>query len=263
MDFQVRRLVGVKVTRIDGQGFDLRVRCELENTNKIGAKVSQIRFRTYLGRHLLGEGQLAGPVEVGPGKRFTLEVPVRVTYGSLPADLPRRVEGGSVRLRTEASFVARTRLGSYNMRLTSTGKTRVAEALKVAIRGSFKGDALKILAINLGDLKLRRVQLKARIRARNLFAFPIRIRRGVYAISINGSHFGDGKFDEPMKIAPRSSVERTMTVAASHGAVGSAIVAMMGAEPRFRLKGTLWIDPIGGVGRLPLDLEADASIFGR
>lgn len=107
------------------------------------------------------------------------------------------------------------------------------------------------------------MHLKARVRARNFFAFPVRIRRGVYSISINGSHFGDGRFDEPLSIPPRSAVERTMEVGASHGAVGSAIVAMMGAEPRFRLKGTLWIDPIGGVGELPLDVEADSTIFGR
>ncbi len=43
----------------------------------------------------------------------------------------------------------------------------------------------------------------------------------------------------------------------------SAIAAMMGQDPRFRLTGTLWIDPIGGVSELPVDVEADSSIFGR
>jgi len=263
LDFHVRRLVGVKVTKIDGRGFDLLVRCELENPNPLGATVSQVRFATYMGQNLLWEGRLAGPLAVKAKSAFALEVPVRVAYERLPADLPRQVADGTIRMRTVTTFTATTKLGSYEMRLTSVDRTKIAEALKVAIRGSFSGDALKILAINLGDLKLRKVQLKARVLARNLFAFPIRIRRGVYSISINGSHFGDGRFDEPLPIPARSAVERSMEVVASHGAVGSAIMAMMGAEPRFRLKGTLWIDPIGGVGELPVDIAADSSIFGK
>lgn len=137
VDFHVRRLVGVKVTGIDGRGFDLRVRCELENPNSLGAAVTRVRFSTYLGQHLLGEGRLAGPVKVAARSSFTLEVPVRVAYDRLPADLPRQVADGTVQMRTETTFTATTRLGSYTMRLRAVDRTEIAEAIKVAIRGCF------------------------------------------------------------------------------------------------------------------------------
>lgn len=262
VDFNVKRLEGVRVTRIDGQGFDLIARYEVENPNPLGATISKVRFETFMGQHQLGRGQMAGPLQVAAKSRFSLEAPVRVTYGRLPPDLPQRVADGTMRIRTVASMTAGSKLGSITMNLTSEDRAKIDDSLKVAIRGSFSGDALKILSINLGRLKLRKVQLKIKIRAQNLFAFPVRIRRGNYSISINGSHFGKGAFSEPLTLAPRGAVERTMEIAASHGAVGSAIMAMMGAEPRFKLKGTLWIDPIAGVSKLPLEVEADSSIFG-
>lgn len=262
-DFHVRRLLGVRVEGIDGRGFNMKVRCELENPNPLDAEVSEIHFRTYLGKSLAGKGQMAGPVKAPARSRFKLEVPVRVAYDQLPADLPARVADGTVLLRTETDLRAKTRLGTYRMHLVSTDRTKIAEALEVAIQGPFKGHGLKIMGIRLGGVQLRRVRLKARVRARNQFAFPIRIRRGSYRIAINGEHFGDGALSVPITIGAKSQVETTLEVTATHGAVGKSILAMMGQEPHFKLTGTLWIDPIGGVSRLPLEVEADSSIFGR
>jgi LEA14-like dessication related protein len=261
LDFHVRRLVGVRVTGIDGSGFDLRVRCELENPNQLGARLTRIRFRSYLGTHLLGEGDLPGPVKVGPKERFMLEVPVRVAYRRLPPDLPARVADGTVLLRTEAAFTAVTKLGSYPMTLTSTGRTAISRALTVAIQGPFSGPAFSITQVRFGGVKLRRFTLSLSFQARNLFAFPVRIRRGTYHVFVNETFFAAGKLAEPLTLAPYSSVDRTVEIQPTHGAMGSALVAMLGGEPRFRLKGTLWIDPIGGVSRLPLDVEADATVF--
>jgi LEA14-like dessication related protein len=262
-DFHVSRLLGIRVESIDGGGFYMKVRCELENPNPLDAEVTEIRFCTYLGESLAGWGQMAGPVHAPARSRFKLEVPVRVAYDQLPADLPTRVAGGTVLLRTETDLKAKTRLGTYRMHLVSTDRTKIAEALEVAIQGPFKGRGLKIVSIRLGGLQLRRVRLVARVRARNPFAFPIRIRKGSYRIAINGEHFGDGALSVPITIGATSQVETELEVAATHGAVGKSILAMLGQQPRFKLSGTLWIDPIGGVSRLPLEVEADSSIFGR
>lgn len=263
VDFHVRRLESLRVTSIDGNGFNLKVRCELENPNPIGARVSEVRFKTYAGPHALGEGTLPRPVEVAPKSRFVLEVPVRVTYARLPADFPSRVKDGTLLLRTETDLRAATKLGSYRMHLVAEDRTRISEALQVAIQGPFSGRALRIESISLAGVQLRRVKLRIRFVARNMFAFPVRIVRAAYSIAINGSHFGDGTLSKPIAIPPGREVAVEVEVAATHGAVGSAIAAMMGAEPRFRLTGTLWIDPIGGVSKLPIDVEADSSIFGK
>ena len=262
VDFHVKRLEGLRVTGIDGKGFNLQVRCRLENPNPLGARVEKIRFKNYSGAHLLGQGQLAGPVPVEAHSQFTLKVPVRVAYAKLPADFPERVKDGSLELRTEVDLTARSKLGSYSMHLSSTDRVKIAEALKVAIGGSFRGRAFRVERISLSGLKLRNVKLRIRFVARNLFAFPVRIRRGVYKISVNGEPFGDGKLEQPIALPPHGQKQVDAEVTATHGAVALAIGAMMGADPRFRVKGTVWIDPVGGVSKLPLDIEADASVFG-
>jgi len=263
VDFHVRRVEGVRVTHIDGEGFNLVVRCRLENPNRLGAELRDVRFRSLVGQDRLGEGTLPGPITVAARSPFTLEAPVRVAFARLPADFPARVRGGFIRLRTEADLTAKTQLGTYHMHLVSEDRTRIAEALEVAIQGPFKSQAFRIDRITLGGVALRRVSLRVRFTARNLFPFPVRITRGSYTIAINGSHFGDGTLQQPISIPPRGQASAEVDLLATHGAVGSAIAAMMGQDPRFRLKGTLWIDPIGGVERLPIDIEADSTIFGR
>lgn len=261
VDFHVRRIVSLRVTRIDGQGFDMQVRCELENPNPLDARVSRVRFATYTGSHLLGRGRLETPVAVKARSRFMLRVPVRVRYARLPRDLPRRVEDGKLDLRTVARLTASTRLGSHQMRLVARDRTDVAEALRVAIQGPFRGPGFRVVGLRLAGVGLTGVTLRARWTARNMLPFPYTIRRGRFDVFVDGQRFGEGRISEPLTVAPGRSVTRETEVRATHGAVGSALSAMMGADPRFRLRGTLWIDPVGGVSRLPLDVEADASVF--
>jgi len=262
LDFQVRRLTALKVVRIDGAGFDLQVRCELENPNPLGAELGAISFETWAGDHRLGRGTLPGPIQVAARSRFTLEVPVRVAYAELPADLPARVAGGSLALQTEASFSARTPVGSYAMRLRSSGQTQVAEALQVAVQGSFRGEALRVERISLAGLELRRIRLKVRLRARNLFAFPLRVQRGEVDLAIGGTPFGKSKLEQPLALPAHGEATTEVAIAATHGTVGTVITSMLGQQPRFRVRGTLWIDPVGGVSQIPIDVEADQSIFG-
>jgi LEA14-like dessication related protein len=263
LDFRVERLVGVEVTQIDRGGFDLQVRCELVNPNPVSAEISQIRYRTFLGTHLLGSGQLSSRVPVASRSRFLLTLPMHVAYADLPADFPERVKGGSLLLRTVADFHAKAAVGSFDMHLVSEGTTRVADALQVAVQGPFQAEAVRVEKIYLSGLELRAVRLRLRLIARNLFAFPVGVQRGEFSLEINGSFFGKSALRHPLSLAPRSSVPFEVDVVATHGAIGSAIAAMMGSQPIFRVKGTLWIDPIGGVRRIPIDVRADSSIFGK
>ena len=263
IDFRVHRLLVARVTGIDGAGFEMQVRCEVENPNLLGAQIEGLRFKASMGEHLVGRGALAGPVAVPPRGRFTLEVPVRVAYADLPPDFPRRVQGGELELTTEADLRARTKLGTYQMRLVSKGSTRIAETLSVAVQGFFQGEALRVEGIKLGRLELRRVRLRIRFLAKNLFAFPVNVLRGEFRLDVNGRFFGESRLEQPLALPPRGSRGLELEVAATHGAVAAATSSMIAGEPRFRVRGTLWIDPIGGVSRIPIDVRADSSVFGH
>ncbi len=263
VDFRVEKLVALKATRVDGSGFNLLVKSEVANPNRLDAEVSEVDFRAYLGPSLIGSGHVAGPFSAPAGGRFLLEAPLRVAYGDLPADFPARVAGGELALRTEARFRARTSLGRYTMQVTSEGRTRIAEALQVAVQGSFQGEALRVEGIALGALALRQVQLRVRFRLRNLFAFPVKIEGGDFKLAINDAPFGESSLPSALELPARGSATTTLEIAATHGVVGSVVLGMLGKEPRFRVRGTVRIAPIGGVSRIPVDVQADSSIFGR
>jgi len=263
IDFRVHELAGVRVTRIDGAGFDLRVRCQLENPNRVAARLTGIRFRSWTGPHELGTGQLSEGLQVAARSRFQLEVPVRIAYEALPADFPQRVAGGWLELRTEATFHAQTSLGAYDMRVVSEGRTRISEALQVAVQGPFTGDAVRVDSVALDGVGLRRTRLRLRLTARNRFAFPVQVRRGSFALAINGTPFGKSSLERPLRLPPRGAQSLDMVIDATHGTVGAAIVAMMGGEPRFHVTGQLEIEPLGGVSRVPIDVQADSSVFSR
>jgi LEA14-like dessication related protein len=263
VDFQVARLVALKATRVDGTGFDLLVKSEVTNPNRLDAEVSGVDFRAYLGPHLIGSGQVPGPFRAPAGASFLLEAPVRVAYRDLPADFPARVEGGSLALRTEARFRARTSLGRYTMQVTSESRTRIAETLQVAVQGPFQGEALRVENIALAGIALRQVKLRLRLRVRNLFAFPITIQGGEFKLAINEAPFGESSIPRPIPLPARGSAVTELELDATHGVVGSVVLGMLGKEPRFRVRGTVRITPIGGVSRIPIDVQADSSIFGR
>lgn len=261
LDFQVQRLVGLRVTQIDGAGFQMQVRCELQNPNPLGATVDEVDYRVRLGQHPLGRGRLPGPIAVGARGRFTLEVPVRVNYADLPADFPEQVKDGVIRLVSEAALRARTGLGTYRMLLTSTGTTRVDETISVLVQGTFRGEALRVESIGLAGLELRQIRLRLRLRTRNLFAFPVEIQRGEFRLDVNDRFFGESRLEQPLRLPPRGSVPTEVQITATHGTVASMVTSMLGQEPRFRVRGTLWIAPLAGVSRIPIDVKADSSVF--
>ena len=262
VDFRVRRLLGVEVKSIDGEGFSMTVRSQVENPNPVGATLANIRFHAWMGPHKVGAGQLRGPLQVAPRSRFILETPVRILYQDLPPDLPARVAGGSLLLRIAARLTARSSLGTFPLHLKGgEERVQVAQALQVAVRGPFSGDGVRVTGIRVAGLGLSGARLKVRLSVRNPFAFPLRIRRARCAIAINGDPFGQGILEAPLRLPPRSRRDVEVDVVASHGSMGKSIAALLRGDPRFRVKGDLWIDPLGGISRLPIDIQADKSIL--
>ncbi|MCK5801041.1 MAG: LEA type 2 family protein [Deltaproteobacteria bacterium] len=259
--FRTLQIKTIEVKAVNDASFRLDTRCELENPNALGATVTAVRFVAKTGNAIIGRGVLPGPINVPSKKRFDLVAPLVIRYADLPADFPQRVAGGLLPLTIETHFTATTSLGKYTMDLVSTGKPQIAKALEVAIHGSFRGRSLIIETYTLRKIGLRGVTLDLHVKAQNLFAFPIRIRRALYHVDINDKAFGDGEMKTPLPIPPQKTRRRILSVSATHGAIGNAVVALFGKTPRFRVRGTLWIDPVGGVSKIPIDLTADDSVF--
>lgn len=263
VDFKVHRLLSARVNSIDDTGFTMQVRTEVENPNVVSASLTRIRFRTYMGKRMVGKGRVKGTVKAPARRRFVLESPVRIAYADLPADLPARVAKGKFKLRIATRLTAKTSLGTFPLKLVSRGQVRVDESLKVAIKGPFKSGSTKVESIVLSEVGLFGSRLVVRLSAHNAFAFPLSVRRASFSIAVSGAHFGTGTLDRPVKLAPRTRTVVEVEVEASHGAMGQTLMVMLTSDPTFRITGTLWIDPIAGVTELPVDVTTDSSILKR
>lgn len=261
VDFKVHRLLSARVDSIDKTGFTMKVRTEVENPNAMSASLTRIRFRTYMGQNMVGKGEVPGPVKAPARQRFILESPVRIAYADLPADLPARTAGGKFELRIATTFTAKTPVGTFPLKLESSGQVRTDESLQVAIKGPFRGGSMKVESIALSEFGFFGSRMIIRLEARNAFAFPVRCRRASFSIAVNGVHFGTGTLEQPVRLAPRSPATVEVEVAASHGSLGQTLLVLLTQDPTFRVTGTLWIDPIAGVSELPVDLTTDGSIF--
>ncbi len=263
VDFKVHRLLGARVDSIDDTGFTMQVRTEVENPNSMGATLTDVRFRAYMGQQLVGKGQVPGPVKAPARRRFVMESPVRIAYADLPADLPARAAGGALELRVTTDVTAKTSVGTFPLKLESTGKVKVDEALTVAIKGPFRGGSMKVESITLAKIGVLGSRMIVRLQAHNAFAFPVRVRKASFTIEVNSVRFGTGDMERAVRLPPRSKATVEVAVSATHGSVGKTLMVLLTQDPTFRIFGTLWIDPIAGVSELPVDVTTDDSIFKR
>jgi LEA14-like dessication related protein len=261
VDFEVQRISAMRVQGIDARGFDVRVRAVIANPNRVGATIRNIRFQALTGAHPVGQGFVAGPITIAANSQFELEAPVRIVYADLPADLPARVQDGALPLTIRASLDAATKLGTFHMDLEESGRVEIARALEVAVSGRFHGDALVVKRISMALVDTQSLGLNVQVELRNAFAFPVRIRQGQVALWVNDQHFGKTAFTEVIELPPRQAIARTFAIAASHKDVWATVKALLEAEPVFRARGTLWIEPIAGVAEVPFDVTADMSVF--
>jgi hypothetical protein len=240
----------------------MSVRSEVENLSPAGALLEDLKFRVWMGGHLVGQGSLPGPFRAAGRSRFTLEAPVWIAFESLPADLPERTRGRSVRLRVEATFRARTAVGSLSLRAEREGDVQVAEAIGVAVEGSFRSSSVSVIDMQPESIGLTRTTLRVRLRARNVFAFPIRVLRARCSVEMDGRPIGDGGMESPLVLPPRASREVDVSLEGTHGSLGHGLLSMLGGDPVVHIRGTFWIDPVAGVSRLPVDIRGSARAMG-
>lgn len=261
VDFEVRRISAIHVHQIDARGFDITVRSVIINPNRVGATLRNIRFHALSGDHVVGQGQVAGPIAVTAHGQLELEAPVRIVYADLPADLPSRVQNRALPLTIRASLDAVTSIGTFHMDLEQSGQVEIARALEVAVSGRFGGNALVVRRIALSSVDTRSLGLQVQVELRNAFAFPVRIRQGQVTLWVNEQHFGKTVFEHMIEIPPRQSIAHTFDISAAHKDVWATVQALLESQPLFRARGTLWIEPIAGVSELPFDVTADMSVF--
>lgn len=261
VDFEVQRVSAMHVRAIDASGFDVTVRATIFNPNRLGATIRNVRFEARAGSHIVGRGVLAGPITVGARTGFEVDAPVRIAYADLPADLPDRVQAGFLPLTIRARVDAATSVGSFHMDLEDSSRVEIARALDVAVSGTFSGDALVVRRIAMISVDTESIVLRVVVDMRNAFAFPVRIRRGDVTLWVNDRRFGNAKLEQAIELLPGQPVTHTFDIAATHEDVLRTVKAMLDSEPVFRAQGTVWIEPIAHVSRIPFDVTADMSVF--
>ena len=260
-DFHVREIASVRVHDIDESGFEMTVLARVENPNRVSARVSDIRFHTSMDGAPLGQGRVPGPVEAVARSIFDLHATVRVPFADLPADLPARVAGGILPLTVMAAFVADTKLGRFPMRLTARGDTAIAEALQVLIEGGLSGDLVKVTRLSNVALGLTGVRLRVRVALRNALPFPVQVQRGDVALLLGHRQVGHTRIERGFTLPARARIHRDVEVHVGHGDMLRAGRSLMNGELAVGARGTLFIEPIGGVERIPFEVATDLSVI--
>lgn len=258
-DFHVRELSGVHVHDIDDTGFAMTVRAQVENPNRLDAQVSDIRFRASTGGHLLGRGSVAGSSLARARSVFPLDATVRVQFADLPADLPARVADGALPLTVDSTFRARTRIGQFDMNLRAQGRTVLGQALEVMIAGGLRSSTVRVTRLTDVGLRLFGVRLQVQVALRNAFPFPVHITRGHIALLVGGRRVAVTRVDAAIVLPARGRATRVFTVDVSHADMLRLAASLAQGDLSTRAAGTLWIEPIGGVERIPFDVATDLS----
>ena len=258
-DFHVREISSVRVDNIDADGFDMTVGVAVENPNRMTAEVSDIRFTASMGEHVLGAGRGVGTIRAGARTVFPMTARMRVRFEDLPGDLPGRVKDGSFPLTVAAAFQARTRVGHFAMKLRETGRTAIDQTLQVVIAGGLRGSVVQITGIERVGLALTGVRLQVRVSLANALPFPVRIIRGEIFMLLGGRRVSATRVDSAIELPARGKVDREFLVQVSHGDMLRLARSLAEGELATRATGTLWIEPIGGVARIPFDVATELS----
>ena len=257
--FHVRELSAVRVDHIDGDGFDMTVRVEVENPNRLTAEVSDIRFSARTGEYALGAGRGVGTIRAGARSVFPMTATMRVRFADLPADFPDRVQGGSLPLTVDAAFQARTSIGRFAMTLRERGRTAIDQSLPVVIAGGLRGSAVRVTGIEDIGLGLTGMRLQVRVSLANALPFPVRVTRGDIALLVGDRRVGATRIEAPIDLPARGRVERELAVLVSYVDMLRLGQSIGAGDLATRASGTLWIAPIGGVERIPFDVATDLS----
>lgn len=256
---RVAAISDVQVARIDRDGFDMVVVTRVENPNRLSAEVSDIRFVASIGEHVLGRGTVPGVVHAAAQSAFDIEAAVRVRFADLPADLPARIADGVVPLTVLTDMTAQTRVGEFDMTVRADGDTEIAASLPVMVRGALSAPVVQVAGVRSFGAGIGSITLRVQTRLRNAFPFPIRIKRGQVSLYLGEGRAGSSTFDVPFTLRPYQRSVREFELTITHGDLFRTLRALISGELGLRARGSLDIEPIGGVSRVPFDVLVDSA----
>jgi LEA14-like dessication related protein len=260
--FEAREVRALKVTSVREEGVDAVLTAEVENPNPLAARIHYLRYRIFVGGQLIGQGERGGDFAIAAKGRAVVDLPVRVRFTDLPADLPALLSTPEVAYRAEVAVDATSRLGKHHFDLDRRGKVRVADAMKLTLAGDF---ALKV--VQPRGVRLRPVPgamvVVADVEVRNIFPFPLEVRRVDYAVSLGGAHLADGRHDAPIALAPRATGRVDMELRVPLAAVPDVLRAVSRGGVEVRVRGKAIIRPIAGIAEVPFDVRLDPATMKR
>jgi LEA14-like dessication related protein len=260
--FEAREVRALKVTSVREEGVDAVLTAEVENPNPLAARIHYLRYRIFVGERLIGVGERGGDFAIAAKGRAVVDLPVRVRFADLPADLPALLSTPVVAYRAEVAVDATSRLGKHHFDLDRRGKVRVADAMKLTLAGDFALKVVKPRGVRLRPA-LGAMVVVAEVEVRNIFPFPLEVRRVDYAVSLGGAHLADGRHDTPIALQPRATTRVEMELRVPLAAVPDVLVAVSRGGMEARVRGKAHIRPIGGIAEVPFDVRLDPSVLKR
>jgi LEA14-like dessication related protein len=260
--FEAREVRALRVTAVREEGVDAVLTAEVENPNPMAARIHHLRYRIFVGERLLGRGERGGDFAIAAKGRAVVDLPVRVNFADLPADLPALLATPEVAYRAEVAVEATSRLGRHHFDLDRRGKVRIADTVKLNLAGDF---ALKV--VQPRGVRLRpapgAMVVVADVEVRNVFPFPLEVRRVDYAVSLGGAHLADGRHDAPIALGPRTTRRVEMSLRVPLEAVPDVLRAIARGGMEARVRGKAHLRPIGGIAEVPFDVRLDPAALKR
>ncbi|MBI5480665.1 MAG: LEA type 2 family protein [Deltaproteobacteria bacterium] len=260
--FEAREVRALKVTSVREEGVDAVLTAEVENPNPLAARIHYLRYRIFVGERLIGVGERGGDFAIAAKGRAVVDLPVRVRFADLPADLPALLSTPEVAYRAEVAVDATSRLGKHHFDLDRRGKVRVADAMKLTLAGDF---ALKV--VQPRGMWMRPVPgglaILADVEVRNIFPFPLEVRRVEYAVSLGGAHLADGRHERPIALGARATGRVEMELRVPLAAVPDVLRAVARGGWEARVRGRAHIRPISGIAEVPFDVRVDQAMLKR
>jgi LEA14-like dessication related protein len=103
----------------------------------------------------------------------------------------------------------------------------------------------------------------ADVEVRNIFPFPLEVRRVEYAVSLGGAHLADGRHDTPIALAPRTTGRVDMALRVPLEAVPDVLRAVSRGGMEVRVRGKAHLRPIAGIAEVPFDVRLDPAVLKR
>jgi LEA14-like dessication related protein len=260
--FEAREVRALKVTSVREEGIDAVLTAEVENPNPLAARIHHLRYRIFVGDRLIGCGERGGDFAIAARGRAVVDLPVRVRFADLPSDLPTLLSTPVGAYRAEVAVDATSRLGKHHFDLDRRGTVRVSDAMKLTLEGDF---ALKV--VQPRGLRFRPAPdgliVVADVEVRNVFPFPLEVRRVEYAVMLGGAHLADGSHERPISLAGRTTGRVQMELHVPFATVPNVLRAVSKGGGDARVRGRAHLRPIGGIAVVPFDVRVDQAMLKR